>query len=304
VHTCPPVAGDTAPDDTDAPAPGDTPGEVGPEPVDQQPRAVAPLAQVRVAVLGSPRPPDYHTAPGKPGLRERAMELLAYLVVNDGHASVDAVLEDLVPDATFAKGKQMLGSALYSLRQAMKDLGGDITGRGRAYVDRDGRTYLLHKDRLDVDLWRMREHYTRAKASRDPQQRIRHLRAALAAYNGPFADGEHWEWIDVYREAVRRDHIDIVIALAEQLAPDPRQALAVLTPAIAAHPTTELLYQHAMRALAALDDDASIKVLRRDLTRALEDIDAEPDADTRTLATNLLADIARRAHRPGRGERQ
>ncbi|GGJ89850.1 hypothetical protein GCM10010123_19570 [Pilimelia anulata] len=273
-------------------------GDDEPQPQDSDDDPAPADGRVRVMLLGRPTLPDYQR-PGKLGGRGRALELLAYLAVNGGETSVDAVLEDLVPDATFSKAKQRLAAAVYSFRQAMRDFGDG------EFLDRDERRVGLRRDRFDIDVWRMRDNLTKAKAAHSSVQRVRLLRRAVAAYGGTFAEGENkWDWADLPREAVRRDHIDIVLALAQELAAQPHDALAVLEPAIAAHPHTEVLYQEAMRAHAALGDETGIKRVRRDLTRALESIDAEPEDDTRALAAQLLAEVARRAGRQGRGDRR
>ncbi|GGK36792.1 hypothetical protein GCM10010124_31810 [Pilimelia terevasa] len=252
--------------------------------------------KIRILLLGRPTLPD-NDRPGMLGGRGLALELLAYLAVNDGQASVDAIFEDLVPDKTFPRARQAINKALSLLRRALSDI-----GDGGDYVGRQGRHIALHTDRLDIDVLRLRSHLAKAKTANTGVARARHLRQALAAYGGTFADGEKWPWLAIPREAVHRDYIDAVLALAQELSAQPAEALTVLEPVIAAQPHAEVLYQEAMRAHAALGDDDGIRATRRRLTQALEDIDVEPNDDTTDLAARLLAEVARRAGRSRRDE--
>ncbi len=64
--------------------------------------------RARVFVLGRPRVDASGAAPGEP-LRARSLELLVYLAVRDGAAaSVEAILEDLLPDAPARKAPYRL----------------------------------------------------------------------------------------------------------------------------------------------------------------------------------------------------
>jgi DNA-binding SARP family transcriptional activator len=67
---------------------------------------------------------------------------------------------------------------------------------------------------------------------------------------GPLADGSGYEWIEPYREEIRRQAADAALALADALT-DPQAALRVLGAAIQLHPYTEELYVAAVRRHAA-----------------------------------------------------
>lgn len=268
----------------------DTALSAGPETVppavnrEQQPR------RVQVSVLG---PPSITAAASHPPLRAKALEVLVYLAVHDGEATVDAILDDLLPDAPTSKAPGRLYTYVSNLRAVMRHTGGPGD-----YLTHPQNRYTLNPALVDVDLWRMRAAIRDAERATDPQARIAALRRAVDTYRGHLADGVDYEWIEPYREAVRQQALDTYLALADALADHPAHQLTVLDEAIRHSPYTEELYQHAMRARAALGQTDAIRSLRRALTRALAEIDAEPHEDTLALANELIAAQQRRRPRP------
>ncbi|WP_426514748.1 AfsR/SARP family transcriptional regulator [Dactylosporangium sp. McL0621] len=196
-----------------------------------------------------------------------------------------------MPDAPSKKAPRRLYTYVSNLRAVMRNTG----GRG-TYITHPGQRYVLSADAVDVDLWRMRTAIRDADQATDPRERLAALRRAVDTYGGPLAEGADYEWIEPYREAVRVQALDASLALAEALADKPAEQVAVLESAIRDNPYTEQLYQQAMRARATLGHLDAIRSLRRALTRALGDIDAEPSDETITLADELVA----QAQRPGR----
>jgi two-component SAPR family response regulator len=222
------------------------------------------------------------------------MELLVYLIARDGSATIDALKEDLVPDATVSKAPNRIHTYVYALRLALRRTGGRAT-----YISHPRHRYVLNRDALDVDLWRMRDALAAAQAA-NGQQRVAALRRAIAAYRGPFAQDARYEWAEPYREAIRRQALDAHLALADALTGQPEQALTVLDTAIAHDPYAEQLYQAAMRRHADLGDIDAIAACFTELTRRLEELDAEPSDQTTELAGALTDDVRRRAHhKPG-----
>ncbi len=246
--------------------------------------------RVEVTVLGAPGIVDGATPPP---LRKKSVEVLVYLAVHDGAATVEAILDDLLPDAPASKAPGRLYTYVSDLRAAMRRTGGP-----GSYLTHPHRRYALNPETVDVDLWRMRAAIRDANQATDPQHRIAALRRAVNTYRGHLAEGADYEWIEPYREAVRQEALDAYLALADALAGNPAEQLTVLDAAIRHNPYTEQLYQQAMRARAALGQADPIRALRRALTRALGDIDAEPSDDTITLADDLVAQIQHARHRP------
>lgn len=247
-------------------------------------------SRVQVSVLG---PPSITDAASHPPLRAKALEVLVYLAVHDGAATVDAILDDLLPDAPTSKAPGRLYTYVSNLRAVMRHTGGPGD-----YLTHPQNRYTLNPALVDVDLWRMRAAIRDAERATDPQARVAALRRAVDTYRGHLADGVDYEWIEPYREAVRQQALDTYLALADALADHPAHQLTVLDEAIRHSPYTEELYQHAMRARAALGQTDAIRSLRRALTRALAEIDAEPHEDTLALANELIAAQQRPRPRP------
>ncbi|MEU6022586.1 BTAD domain-containing putative transcriptional regulator [Micromonospora sp. NPDC047134] len=256
-----------------------------------------PPRRVTVRTLGDARIVDMDTTVP---LRAKSLELLVYLIVHDGDATADAILDDLLPDAPRSKAPHRLHTYVSALRKTLTRTGGPAS-----YLTHPGRRYTLNRETLDVDLWRMRTALRDAERATDATTRLTALRTAVAVYRGNLAEGFDYEWIEVHRESIRRQALDAHLALADETR-DPAEAVIVLEAAIRHAPYTEAVYQQAMRAHAALGHHNEIHALRHTLTRRLEEIDATPSRDTTDLADQLTASPPRRpaaAPRDGRGRR-
>lgn len=224
--------------------------------------------------------------------RRKSLELLVYLAINDGTATAEAILDDVLPDAPASKAAHRLHTYVSDLRTVLRHNYGPGT-----YLTRSSHRYHLNRDTVDVDLWRMRSALAEAANAPTTTARIAALRAAVAEYRGPLADdGSDYEWAEPYREAVRRQALDAFAALADALSDRPAEQITVLNDAISHNPYTETLYQAAMRAHAALGHLDAVRNLRRSLTRRLAEIDAEPADDSLRLADDLVARLQRTSH--------
>ncbi|WP_328372697.1 BTAD domain-containing putative transcriptional regulator [Micromonospora zamorensis] len=239
-------------------------------------------SRVDVRVLGGARIVDMDTTTP---LRAKALELLVYLVVQDGDAAQDNILDDLLPDAPASKAPHRLHTYVSALRKTLVRTGGPAT-----YLTHPSRRYALNRDALDTDLWRMRAALRDGALATTDADRTAALQRAVDAYDGTLADGFDYEWIEAYREGIRRQALDAHLALAAATT-DPTQALAVLDAAMRHDPYAEATYQQAMRAHAVLGHLEQIRSLRRALTLRLDEIDAEPSEDTLRLADRLIADL-------------
>jgi DNA-binding SARP family transcriptional activator len=246
--------------------------------------------RVKVTVLG---PAGILDVPPGPTPRKKSVEVLVYLAVHDGQASAEAILDDLMPDVPASKAPGRLYTYISDLRTVLRRTGGPGT-----YLTHPNQRYALNHDIVEVDLWRMRDAIRDAEHGTDPTQRIAAWRRAVDTYGGQLAEGADYEWIEPYREAVRQQALDVYLALADALADNPAEQVAVLDAAIRHNPYVEELYAQAMRARAALGHLDAIRTLRRALTRALSEIDAEPADETITLAEHLIAGLRPPSRRP------
>jgi DNA-binding SARP family transcriptional activator len=279
------------PRDTPAPAPAlsaSSPVESADTAAEQD---APPPGRVDVTVLGGAGIVDADPQ-RKP--RKKSLELLVYLAVHEGSAAAEAILDDLLPDASAKAAPHRLHTYVSDLRAVLRHNGGPGT-----YITNPNKHYALNRATVDIDLWRMRAALKDADVALTPQERTAALRRAVDAYTGHLAADCDYEWIESYREAVRRQAFDAASTLVEALDGHPDEQLAVLTAAIGHHPYAEELYQAAMRAQAQLGQPDAVRALRRTLTRRLAEIDAEPSDDTITLADQLVAHL----QRPGRAAR-
>jgi DNA-binding SARP family transcriptional activator len=232
--------------------------------------------------------------PGQP-LRAKSLELLVYLAARGGAATHEAILDDLIPEAPASKAPHRMHTYVYALRKALRH----TTGGTDSFINHTPQQYTLTRTAFDIDLWRMRQALKEAAHATDLPTRRAALRRAVEGYRGPLAEGFDYEWIDAYREAVRREALDAHLALADALDGHPTEQLTVLQAAMHHDPYAEPAYQMAMRAHAELGNLDAVRALRRTLTRRLEEIDAEPDEDTLALADSLVATLQRRPRRTG-----
>jgi DNA-binding SARP family transcriptional activator len=236
-------------------------------------------------VLG--RPTIVGADPDRP-LRAKSLELLVYLAVHDGTAPAETILDDLLPDAPASKALHRLHTYVSDLRAVLRRTAGP-----GSYLTHTGQRYTLSTDRLDIDLWRLRAALRDADTADNVQERTAALRSAADSYAGPLAEGSDYEWVEPYREGIRRQVLDAALALADLLTDQPADQLTVLETALGHHPYAESLYQAAMRAHATLGHLDAIRTLRRTLTRRLAEIDAEATDASLTLADHLIAHLQR-----------
>jgi DNA-binding SARP family transcriptional activator len=96
------------------------------------------------------------------------------------------------------------------------------------------------------------------------------------------------EWIETAREAIRRDAIDAVAALARALVEDdPQQTLDLLEVARAFDPHNEALYRDIMRLQERLGQLDAIPRTLTLLTTRLAEVDNRPTEQAIALAARL-----------------
>lgn len=250
----------------------------------------APAVQGRVTVrlLGHP---ELLRRPVRPVFRLKAMELLAYLAVQNAPTHRDYVLEDVLGYTRLEKAPMHLNTFVTNVRNVCKVIGGSGT-----YLHRDKDLLSLEPAAFDLDVWRLRDALAIAETTTDAQQRIDALRTAVDTYTGEFAHGCDYDWAEPYRQALRTQALDAAGALADALVAAGRadEAADVLTTAIDVHPYAEELYRQAMRLHATRHDLDAVRQLHRTLTQRLCDLDAVPTDDTVALVDRLVA--AHRRH--------
>lgn len=248
-----------------------------------KPTADAVSGRARLRVLGAPRIEGI-TAEGRP-LRAKALELAVYLAVHPDGAGTRDIGEYLDPDARISQADQRVHTNASNLRHVLGRAGTAETKN--AYVIKSAGRYLLDPATVDVDVWTLRDLLRRATIATEPRRREL-LTAACDLYTAPLADGQDYEWLQPHRETVRRWGTEAHLLLADDLlGSNPQAASDLLDKAIGLDRYNEALHTKAMHARNALGDADGIRTLLRALTKALADLDAEPQEDTIALATQL-----------------
>jgi DNA-binding SARP family transcriptional activator len=278
------------------PHPPSRPREHTERPAAVEPAQVPPL---RLVVLGPPRMlwhprrnPDGNGArrleteveiTGR--LQPRARELLVHLALHPDGAGRESVAAALWPDSAPSRTTNALNTALTRLRQTLTHVtGGEI---GDVVRNGDGRLGL-DPDLVDVDYWRFDAAVTARRAAATDEERTDADQLVVDAYGGELAEGTPYPWIEIAREAVRRDAIDSAAALARALVPrDPQRTLDLLEIARAFDPVNEMIYRDIMRLQSRLGRPDAISRTLALLTARLGDIGDQPHADTIDLAQRL-----------------
>ncbi|WP_231934680.1 LysM peptidoglycan-binding domain-containing protein [Micromonospora viridifaciens] len=239
--------------------------------------------RARLRVLGPPRIEEI-TQPGRP-LRAKALELAVFLACHPDGATTREIGEYLEPDARISQADQRVHTNASNLRHVLGRAG--TTDTKNAYVIKTAGRYRLDPATVDIDVWTLRDLMRNATIATEPR-RHELLTAACDLYTAPLAEGHDYEWLQPHRETVRRWGTEAHLLLADDLLDhDPQAASDLLDKAIGLDRYNEALYTKAMHARHALGDADGIRTLLRALTKALADLDAEPQDETIALATQL-----------------
>ncbi|MFD0204008.1 MULTISPECIES: BTAD domain-containing putative transcriptional regulator [Saccharothrix] len=274
-----------------------------------QPREAS-SAPLRVSVLGPPRV-WWHPAPATPdgeaaereitsAFQPRLRELLVFLALHPDGASREALIAALWAASPPERTTNAMNTSLSRLRRALAAATGNVLSD--LVVVGEGR-YRLDPDLVEVDYHHFAAAVAARRAAVTDADRVQAYRRIVDHYTGPLADGLSTDWIETAREAIRRDAIDAVAALARALvADDPQQTLDLLEIARAFDPHNELIYRDIMRLQERLGQLDAIPRTLTLLTTRLAEVDDRP-----THQAVDLADRLRRRHdapgEPGRADR-
>ncbi|MCU1680216.1 MAG: hypothetical protein JWQ81_955 [Amycolatopsis sp.] len=246
---------------------------------------------VRVEVLGAPRV-FWRTGHDTTDAREvtgafqpRTRELLVFLALHPDGASREALVAALWPDTPSERSTNSLNTALSRLRRSVSA----ATGGTLSEIVMAGEyRYQLDPALVAVDFWHFDAAVAARRAATTDQRRVDAYRAIVDSYGGALADGMSTEWLETAREAIRRDAIDAVAALARALvADDPQQTLDLLEIARAFDPHNEALYRDIMRLQDRLGLTDAIPRTLTLLTTRLAEVDNRPTEHAIGLAARL-----------------
>lgn len=255
---------------------------------------------LRIAVLGPPRvwwKEPFEESGGEiteHGLAEREVtsvfqprlrELLVFLSLHPDGASREALIAALWAASPPERTTNAMNTSMSRLRRAVTEATANAIAD--VVVIGEGR-YRLNSDLVHVDYHHFADAVTARRRATTDNDRIEANRQIVDTYTGPLADGLSTEWIETAREAIRRDAIDAVAALARALIhDDPQQTLDLLEIARAFDPHNELIYRDIMRLQERLGRLDAIPRTLTLLTTRLAEIDDRPTRQTVDLAEQL-----------------
>jgi DNA-binding SARP family transcriptional activator len=246
---------------------------------------------VRVTVLGTPTilGPD-----GTPiiGLRKHARQLLVYLAVHRPGADREKIFAEFWPTADPRRAAERLDTEVGDLRRHLRRAA--VDDKIQPVVNPGGRYYLDPKI-VTVDVWVMVDALREAASpATTPAVRIAALRRAVDAHAGVLSDGHNYDWIDPFRQRIRRDAIRARVGLAHLIAADdPREAADLVCAAAELDPFSEDLARRDMRAQALLGNTDAVRARLDRIRATLDSINEEPADETLALATSLMRQLTR-----------
>ncbi|MEU4763117.1 BTAD domain-containing putative transcriptional regulator [Actinosynnema sp. NPDC023794] len=236
---------------------------------------------LRISMLGPPRV-WWRPAPVSDdaeheitsAFQPRLRKLLVFLGLHPDGAGREALIAALWATSPPERTTNAMNTGLSRPRRAL------TTATGGALSDvvlvGEGR-FRLDPDLVEVDYWSFGAAVTARRTAATDHQRIEAHRRIVDSYLGPLADGMSTDWIETAREAIRRDAIDAVAALAGALVEHaPQQTLDLLEIARTFDPHNELIYRDIMRLQERLGQlDAIPRTLTLLATR-LAEVDDRP----------------------------
>ncbi|QBS41353.1 winged helix-turn-helix domain-containing protein [Nocardia sp. CS682] len=219
-------------------------------------------------------------------LQPRSRELVALLALHPSGISRDRLVEALWGARSPARPTNAINTALTRLRAA---LAAATNGAVPANIITDARRhYQLNPASVAVDYWKLAEAVDARRQANSDQARLDAYRRIIESAGRPVAQDLCTDWIEPLREAVRRDHLNALGALARSLVEDdPRRTLDLLETAIAADPYNEPIYCDIMRLHAKLGEYDAIERTVLVLRRRLAELGQTPTSQTCELAQRL-----------------
>ena len=210
-------------------------------------------------------------------------EVLVFLALHPQGVRREVLNEAVWPDSRPPRPYNSFHNTLSTLRRALADATDGQTGN--LVLNEDGR-YRLSDERLDVDFWQLQRVL---QAQRPPDEHgSAGLRDAVELYRGDLAEDLLAQWIEPFRESVRRDVLD---ALGGLIRADgdifPETALVLLERARKFDQYNEGVYRDIIRMQARLGQYAAIPRTVALLTTTLAEIDQQVSAETLNLADFL-----------------
>ncbi|HEX5144470.1 MAG TPA: hypothetical protein VFW21_11450 [Mycobacterium sp.] len=215
----------------------------------------------------------------------RQRELLVFLALHPDGVHRDTLVASLWQDNPPQRPTNALNTTLSRLRHAVSQA---TDGALSDLITTGESRYQLDPHLVTVDYWRLADAVAARRAASSESERLAAYQRLVEGYPGCLAEGLDTEWIEAPREAIRRDALDAVAALARALVDtNPQKTLDLLETARAFDPHNELLYRDIMRLQQRLGHLDAIPRTLALLSTRLAEIDETPTAQILDLATRL-----------------
>lgn len=221
------------------------------------------------------------------GLRTKARELLAYLLLHPQGKSVEAIVDAIWPDADPTRGTEGFRTAVGNLRKVVRAKTGN---QKAAVVERVGERYRLEVSLFECDLWRLEAALRDANLADNDALITAALERARKECAGHLLDGAYYEWAETQRERVRRQSVDALARLAQMMQDvnDHGAAAAVLEEAVRLDPYSEQMYRSLMSVQIRLGLTDSVEQTYKELEGRLSELDVDPEESTAQLASRAF----------------
>ena len=281
----------TPPDEAAEPPPPAPAAPAAPRPV--HPAAwLASTAPFALTLLGGQRflRRDADTGRYEPirGVGPKAREILAYLALHPDGASRDALAAAIWRDGDDRRLANRLYAALSQIRRSIRAATDDPDIE---LVDHDGTLYRLRRELIRVDLWDVQDALARRRAG-DPNA----VSDLATAYTGHIALDISGQWMQPYREQLRREVLDTLTDLARTSGAPDTVRLNLLEHLRELDPLAEEIYLQIASLQAHLGRHDAVPRTLSLLTGALKEVGETPSPAT--LAH--FAALTREANAPGR----
>ncbi|MBN1657289.1 MAG: DUF1670 domain-containing protein [Anaerolineae bacterium] len=231
------------------------------------------LGDVRVVVEDSPRPNPPH----------RVHSLLAALLLRPQPQRRDRLAGLLFPDVPEQTGRRRLSDLLWLLRRALPDLP----------LETNAQEVCLPPEARWLDVEAFRQFAT--------QDDLDNWLEALALYRGDLLEGVYDEWLVEERETLYLQYVHLCHSACNELLRQQRldQVLPLVERLVQAEPYDEAALRTLMKVYQGLGRrGAALAAYERFLVLAADELGAEPEAATQTLAQSLQGEDAALLHRP------
>jgi DNA-binding SARP family transcriptional activator/LysM repeat protein len=222
------------------------------------------------------------------GWRNKARELLAYLIAHPSGAPKDRIVEELWPGIDPGEGSERFDRMASEVRSRVR--GCDDTGR---YVDKEDDVFYLEPGTWWSDAWELERLVSEADQVEELGKEVTKLREAVGLYRGEFCRDYYYPWAEGVRERFRALAVRACARLADLLSDqgEHEEAIAALNRGIEADPICEDLSRRAMAIEARLGRRAGALSRYRKLEARLDaELSVEPDPETQALAAQLQVD--------------